>query len=98
LVDIVPGAKVSVKVEKHKITEIVVIDDRNITVTGLLKNYNPDARRVTIEVNGYLRTYSLSSGATVKDRSGRVVGVADLKGYTVEAKLVEGVINALMAL
>lgn len=98
LVDIVPGAKVSVKVEKHKITEVVVIDDRNITITGLLKNYNPDARRVTIEVNGYLRTYSLSSGATVKDRSGKVVGVADLKGYTVEAKLVEGVINALMAL
>lgn len=95
LADIVPGAKVLVAVEKHKITEIIVIDDRNITFTGLVANYNSDARRVTIEVNGYLRTYSLSSGATVKDRNGKVVGVADLKGYTVEAKLVEGVINAL---
>jgi hypothetical protein len=95
LADIVPGAKVLVAVEEHKITEIIVIDDRNITFTGLVANYNSDARRVTIEVNGYLRTYSLSSGATVKDRNGKVVGVADLKGYTVEAKLVEGVINAL---
>jgi hypothetical protein len=95
LADIVPGAKVAVTVEKHKITEIVVIDDRNITITGLVANYNPDAGRVTIEVNGYLRTYSLLSGAVVKDDSGKVVGVGDLKGCSVEAKLVEGVINTL---
>jgi hypothetical protein len=95
LADIVPGAKVAVTVEKRKVTEIVVTDDRNITITGLVANYNPDARRVTIEVNGYLRTYSLSSGAVVKDRSGKVVGVEDLKGYSVEAKLVEGMISTL---
>lgn len=97
LSDIIPGARVRIIIKERKVTEIELLDDRNITISGRVKSYNPDARRVTIEINGYLRTYNLSGGAVVKNRQGQPVPVEELKGYTVEARLVNGAIAELTA-
>ncbi|MEW6183794.1 MAG: S-layer homology domain-containing protein [Bacillota bacterium] len=95
LIEIIPGAKVRVTVEEHRVTEIEVLDDQNITFSGRVSSVNEDTRRVALEVNGYLHNYSLLNGVVAKDILGKEVALAETKGYMVEVRLENGVITSL---
>ena len=90
LLDIVPGAKIEVVLEKGKVTEIKVLDDENITVTGHVVNINQERGRITLEINRLRYTYDLVAGPVVTDSRDRSIRLIDVDDQYVKAKLVNG--------
>lgn len=90
LLDIAPGALVKIVLEKGKVTEIKVLDDENITVTGLVVNINEERGRITLEINRLRYTYDLVDNPVVTDVLGRSVRLIDVYEQNVKAKLVNG--------
>ncbi|MCL6447328.1 MAG: S-layer homology domain-containing protein [Armatimonadetes bacterium] len=95
LEDVVPGAKVRIEVDEGKVDEIEVLDDRNITVEGMIVNVNEEEDRLTLEINGRKYNYDLAGDVVVLDADGKKAEILDLKNYRVEAKLEDGVIQKI---
>ncbi|MDQ0286116.1 uncharacterized protein YuzE/predicted RNA-binding protein [Desulfofundulus luciae] len=98
LSDIVPGSRISIRVEDGRVTEIEVLDDQNLTVQCRVSSVNQERRRVTLEINSRYFTYSLASRATILDRNGKLVALEDVKGYQVEVRLKDGEIDSITVL
>ncbi|WP_242656348.1 S-layer homology domain-containing protein [Desulfofundulus thermosubterraneus] len=95
LSDIVPGSRISIRVEDGKVTEIEVLDDQNLTVKCRVSSINQERLRVTLEINGRYFTYSLAPQVTILDRNGKPVSLEDVKGYLVEVRLKDGEIDSI---
>lgn len=90
LEDIVPGAKVRIKVDEGKVSKIEVMDDQNITVEGRVVNINKEKDRLTLEISGRKYSYSLSFDLTVFDQNGKIIDLSSVIDYRIEAKLKDG--------
>lgn len=95
LSDIVPGSRISIRVEDGRIKEIEVLDDQNLTVKCRVSSINRDRLRVTLEINGRYFTYSLAPQVTILDRNGKPVSLEDVEGYQVEVRLKDGEIDSI---
>lgn len=90
LPDIVPGAKVAIVLEKGKVTEIEVVDDENITITGFVVNINQERGRITLEISRLRHTYDLGANPVVTDVRGKTIRLTDVNEQNVKARLVNG--------
>jgi len=95
LEDVVPGAKVRIKVDEGRVEEIEVLDDRNITVEGWVVNINEERDRLTLEINGRKYNYDLSLRPVVLDSDGKKTDLSELVNCRVEAKLEDGAVKEI---
>lgn len=95
LLDIVPGAKVEIVLEKGLVAEIKVIDDQNLTLRGLVVNINQDRGRITLEINRLRYTYDLASAVVITNAVGKHVKLADIDECYVDVKLDRGQVTEI---
>jgi hypothetical protein len=95
LEEVVPGARVRVKVDEGRVSEIEVLDDRNITIRGVVVNINEEKGRVTLEVNGRNYSYDLAPDLTVLNAEGKTVKLTDVLNFRADVLLKEGAVKEI---
>lgn len=93
LEEVVPGARVRVKVEEGKVSEIEVLDDLNITVRGRVVSINEERHRLTLEINGRNYSYDLAPDLAVFDAEGKSTKLSAALDFRVDALLGDGVVK-----
>jgi hypothetical protein len=95
LEEIVPGAKVRIKIEDKKVVEIEVLDDLNITIDGRIIKFNEEKYRLTLEINGRKYSYDVSKKLDIIDNKKTGKKLTEMEGYWIKAYLVDGEVSKI---
>jgi len=95
LEEIIPGAKVRIKIEDEKVVEIEVLDDLNITIEGRVIKFNEEKYRLTLEINGRKYSYAVSKKLDIIDNKKTGKKTSELEGCWIKAYLVDGEVSKI---
>ena len=95
LEEIIPGAKVRIKIEDEKVVEIEVLDDLNITIEGRVIKFNEEKYRLTLEINGRKYSYAVSKKLDIIDNKKTGKKISELEGCWIKAYLVDGEVSKI---